>query len=465
MISKKVAIEVLNAGLATGADFAEIYVEEIEGYGLRVENAKTQSPSSSILRGAGIRLLNGYNSVYGSTNDLSRRGLLKLAETLSASFNEERKVTVEKITRVKVSKNNRAKKSGKDIPVEEKISLLKETNDIISSHSPSIVRTITSVSEERRTIQIFNSDGKEFRDFREHTRFGLLAVAANEDGIESAFEGPGLQGGYEYLEESIDIRAMAKEVAEGAINALNAKDAPSGKMPVVIGNGFGGVIFHEACGHALEATSVAKGFSVFANKIGEQIANPVVTAIDDGTIENGWGSMNVDDEGNKTRRNVLIKNGVLQSYMVDAFNGRRMNTEPTGSTRRQNYRYEPTSRMTNTFIDNGESTVEEIIASVDLGLYAKKLGGGSVVPGTGDFNFAATEAYIIRNGKIAEQVKGATLIGNGAEILKNIDMVGNDLKRGQGMCGSASGSIQADVGQPTIRVSEITVGGAGGELR
>ena len=246
---------------------------------------------------------------------------------------------------------------------------------------------------------------------------------------------------------------------------LYAKECPSGKMPVVIGNGFGGVIFHEACGHALEASAVSKNLSVFANKLGQQIASDVVTAYDDGTIENGWGSNNIDDEGNKTQRTLLIENGILKSYLIDDFNGRRMNMKGNGACRRQNYKYEPTSRMSNTFIANGKSTPEEIIKATKLGLYTKSLKGGSVNPATGEFNFGCSEAYIIRDGKICEPVRGASLIGSGAEVLMHIDMVGNDLKRAQGMCGAASGSIPADVGQPTIRVSEILVGGNGGELK
>jgi TldD protein len=249
-----------------------------------------------------------------------------------------------------------------------------------------------------------------------------------------------------------------------ALTTLSAEECPSGKMDVVIGNAFGGVIFHEACGHSLEATSVARGLSVFSGKKGEKIANECVTAIDDGTIENAWGSNNIDDEGNPTQRNVLIKDGVLTSYLVDDFNGRRMGEKGNGATRRQSYKYEPTSRMSNTYIDNGKNTPEEIIAATKFGLYAKKMGGGSVNPATGEFNFACLEAYLIEDGKVTRPVKGATLIGNGAEILHNIDMVGNDLLRAQGMCGSSSGSIPTDVGQPTIRVRNITVGGRGGSI-
>lgn len=263
------------------------------------------------------------------------------------------------------------------------------------------------------------------------------------------------------LFDTIDVEELGKEAAKTAVTMLNAKNCPSGKMPVVIDNGFGGVIFHEACGHGLEATAVARNASVFAGKLGQKIASDVVTAIDDGTIPNGWGSGNIDDEGNFCQRNVLIENGVLKSYLIDKLNGIKMGMNSTGSGRRESYRFAPTSRMTNTFIASGKSTPEEIISNTEYGLYAKQMGGGSVDPATGSFNFAVLEGYIIRNGKICEPVRGATLIGKGSEILTKIDMVGNNLSRAQGMCGSISGSIPTDVGQPMIRVSEITVGGRG----
>ena len=230
-------------------------------------------------------------------------------------------------------------------------------------------------------------------------------------------------------------------------------------MPVIIDNGFGGVIFHEACGHGLEATSVAKGNSVFAGKIGQMIASPVVSAVDDGTIPNEWGTINIDDEGTPSRRNLLIENGILKGYMIDKLNGRRMGMASTGSGRRESYKYAPTSRMTNTFILNGKSSLDEMISSVEKGIYAKYMGGGSVNPATGNFNFAVMEGYLIENGKITSPVRGATLIGSGSEILKKIEMVGNNLAYGQGMCGSVSGSICTIVGQPAVKVSEITVGG------
>ena len=259
--------------------------------------------------------------------------------------------------------------------------------------------------------------------------------------------------------ECIDPIYYGKEAARTACTMLKAKHCPAGKMIVTIDNGFGGVLFHEACGHSLEATSVAKGNSVFADKMGEKIASDKVTAVDDGTIANEWGSINIDDEGNSSNRNVLIEKGILKSYMIDKLNGRRMNMEPTGNARRQSYKYAPTSRMTNTFIEAGEDKEEDIIKSINYGLYAKKLGGGSVNPVTGEFNFAVAEGYLVKNGVIQEAVRGASLIGKGYEVLKNIDMVGENLKQAQGMCGSSSGSIPVNVGQPMIRISEITVGG------
>ena len=261
------------------------------------------------------------------------------------------------------------------------------------------------------------------------------------------------------LFDQISPASIGQEAARQALVNLSAVPCPSGKMTVAIENGFGGVIFHEACGHSLEATSVGIGMSQMAGKLGQQIANPKVTAIDDGTIANGWGSCNIDDEGNPMIRRVLIENGILKSYMIDRLGSRRMGMPHTASGRRQNYSFEPTSRMTNTFIDNGPDKNEDIIASMEYGIYAAAMGGGSVNPFTGDFNFAANEAYLVKNGKICEPVRGASLIGNGGDIIMNIDMVGQDMETAQGMCGSSSGSIPTDVGQPLIRVSEITVGG------
>lgn len=465
MIGKSLAIDVLNAGLVTGADFAEIYLEQNDKSFLSLENGKTESSLSSTTYGAGIRLLNKLQSVYGYTNDISRKGLMNLATSLAKSFQGERLITVEKINKVRVKNAHVYERPLSEVSREEKIALMKEAHEVISSYDKRIVRIQCSFMNNRKVVTIFNSDGKQFADFKERGRMAFVAIASENGKIETSFEGPGATAGMEFFTAKISVRDTAKRVAELAIKMLTAAECPSGKMPVVIGNGFGGVVFHEACGHSLEATAVAKKLSVFSDSLGKQIASPLVTAIDDGTIANGWGSNNIDDEGNPTQRNVLIKDGICTSFLVDSFNGRRMNAKANGACRRESYKYEPTSRMSNTFIAAGNSTHEEIIAATKLGLYAASMGGGSVNPATGEFNFSVSEAYIIREGKIAEPVRGATLIGSGADILMKIDMVGNNLQRAQGMCGSVSGSIPADVGQPTIRVSEILVGGRGGVLK
>jgi len=465
MIGKSLAIDVLNAGLVTGADFAEIYLEQNDSSFLSLENGKTESSLSSTTYGAGIRLLNKLQSVYGYTNDISRKGLMNLATSLAKSFQGERLITVEKINKVRVKNAHVYERPLSEVSREEKIALMKEAHEVISSYDKRIVRIQCSFMNNRKVVTIFNSDGKQFADFKERGRMAFVAIASENGKIETSFEGPRATAGMEFFTAKISVRDTAKRVAELAIKMLTAAECPSGKMPVVIGNGFGGVVFHEACGHSLEATAVAKKLSVFSDSLGKQIASPLVTAIDDGTIANGWGSNNIDDEGNPTQRNVLIKDGICTSFLVDSFNGRRMNAKANGACRRESYKYEPTSRMSNTFIAAGNSTHEEIIAATKLGLYAASMGGGSVNPATGEFNFSVSEAYIIRDGKIAEPVRGATLIGSGADILMKIDMVGNNLQRAQGMCGSVSGSIPADVGQPTIRVSEILVGGRGGVLK
>ena len=273
----------------------------------------------------------------------------------------------------------------------------------------------------------------------------------------------GKNRGYDFL-ETADLVKFGQEHAKTAIAMLHADEMVGGKMTVVIHNAFGGVLLHEACVHSLEATGVAKGASVFCGKLGQKIASDVVTAIDDGTLlEDSWGSLNFDDEGNPTQKNVLIENGVLKSYLVDYRNSRIMNHPITGSGRRESYKYSPTSRMTNTFFAPGKSTFEEIIANTEYGLFAKEMGGGSVNPASGEFNFVVNEGYKIENGKITKPVRGATLVGSGAEVLLNIDMIANNLSFGHGMCGSLSGSIPANVGEPTIRVQNMTVGGRGGK--
>ena len=466
MVSKKLAIEVLNEALVTGADYAEIFYEDSHGYSLSIENGKVETSTSQVANGVGLRLLKDNQCVYGYTNDLSKKGLVSLAQSLRSSFKGERKITVEKLDMIRAKNRNPVINSYDNVSREEKIALVREGISAIEElKDPRIVRYIGSFVNSHRFVAIFNSKGKWFKRDSEFGRLAYVTVVANQNGFETGFEGPGCQQDISYFRTVKKPREVALKAAKTALLMLDAKECPSGKMPVVIGNGWGGVLFHESCGHPLEASAVSRGLSCFSGKEGDMIASPIVSAVDDSTIPNAWGSIDIDDEGNPGEKRLLIKNGKLVNFMIDDFNGRRMNREGNGSCRRQNYKYCPTSRMSNTYICNGKNTPEEIIAATKLGLYAVGFNGGSVDPTTGEFNFGCSEAYIIRDGKIAEPVKGATLIGHGNEILKKIDMVGNDLALAEGMCGAASGSIRTCVGQPTLRVSEITVGGRGGELK
>ena len=465
MVNKKQAIEILNAGLATGSDYAEIYIEEKESESLTIENGKVEQDTVSHTYGAGIRLLNKLQSVYGYTNDVTKKGLLELANNLAKSFNEPRVLTIDALKTKKVRDMHHRERLSKDVPTQEKVDYLKLGDKVMSEFDPRIIRTRSSFASTYTKVTLFSSKGFMWHDEKERSRIALFCLGVDGDKIENGFEAPGTSGGFEYFLNNVDVKALAKQAAQQTVTMLGAKECPSGRMTVVIGNGDGGVIFHEACGHALEASAVSRNLSVFANKEGQQIASSIVNAVDDGTIANEWGSNNIDDEGNKTERTVLIQNGILKNYLIDDFNGRRMNKKGNGACRRQSYKFEPTSRMSNTYIMPGKNTPEEIIAATKLGLYAKSLNGGSVNPITGEFNFGCSEAYIIRDGKICEPVRGASLIGSGAEVLMNIDMIGNDLAMSNGMCGAASGSIPVDIGQPTIRVQNILVGGNGGELK
>ena len=465
MINKNQAIRILNAGLGTGADYAEIYIEEKDSFSVVVENGKVENSGIRHSYGAGIRLLNKLQSVYGYTNEVNEKSLTKLIQNLSNSFKDKQSLTVENLVTKRAKNLSSISKSFSTVNDDEIIDYLKRGEKVLREYDKRIVRTEVTFSYSISKIQIVSTKGFNNLDYKERARCGIMCVAADQGKIETGFDGPGASAGFEYFLNNVDIEKSAKETASKTIMMLEAKECPSGKMPVVIGKGFGGTLFHEACGHPLEASSVSKNLSVFSGKIGQQIASPILSAVDDGTIPNEWGSNNIDDEGNKTEKTLLIENGILKDYLIDDFNGRRMGRKGNGACRRQSYKYEPTSRMSNTYICAGKSTPEEIIAATKFGLYAKSLEGGQVNPVTGEFNFGCSEAYLIRDGKICEPVRGASVIGTGQEILMKIDMIGNDLELAQGMCGAGSGFIPVDVGQPTIRVSEMTVGGNGGELK
>ena len=458
MLEKSLVEKILNEALSTGGDFAEIFVEKKNNCGLYMIDGKIESSLSGRDFGIGIRIFKDLYSVYGYTNDMTEESLLKTARKIAEAVKGTRADITINLLKQDIENYNKIEIYPETVLKKNKIDIMRRGYTAAKEYDSEISQVRVSYSDSKQNILVANSEGIWAEDERVRGRIRIESVASSGTEMQTGSMGPGASKGFEFFEK-MDIESYGREASRIAKTILHADYSPSGKMPVIIDNGFGGVIFHEACGHGLEATSVAKGNSVFAGKIGEMIASPVVNAVDDGTIPNEWGTINIDDEGTPSRRNLLIENGILKGYMIDKLNGRRMGMTSTGSGRRESYKYAPTSRMTNTFILNGKSSLNEMISSVEKGIYAKYMGGGSVNPATGNFNFAVMEGYLIENGKITSPVRGATLIGSGSEILKKIEMVGNNLAYGQGMCGSVSGSICTNVGQPAIKVSEITVGG------
>lgn len=459
ILTQAAAEQVLTAALSTGGDFAEIFAEDTLSNSFSMIDNKLETVLSGRSYGVGVRVLKGVQQVFASTNDLSLEGLLQVAKRVAAAIGSGSGKLDLCLTQQICRNLSPILQIPSSVSAQRKIPIVKDAYQAAKEYSSEVSQVSVSLVDKDRRFQIANSEGLFLEDRRCSTRLGISAVASSAGENQTGFEGPGRQMGYEMFGQTIDPAFYAVKAAKRAVTMLHAGNCPSGKMMVAIDNGFGGVIFHEACGHSLEATSVSKGHSEFCGKLGQQIASPKVTAYDDGTIPNAWGTINVDDEGTPSRCNLLIEKGVLKGYMIDKLGGRRMGMEPTGSSRRQDYHYAPTSRMTNTYIAAGNDRYEDIIGSMEYGLYAASMGGGSVNPVTGEFNFAVAEGYLVRHGEICEPVRGASLIGKGSEILMNIDMVSDNLDMAQGMCGSQSGSVPTNVGQPLIRVSEITVGG------
>ena len=458
MISRELCCRVLQKAVSTGADYAELFAENTVNHSINMIASKVDAIKDAVIAGAAVRVYKGLRSVMATTVDTSESGLLRCAEKAAEALGEGT-AAMDIVLRERLFGDiHPIKIVPATVTNAEKVAVLKEGYFAARDYHESIRQVSATLLDVDHNILIANTEGLYAQDRQIRTRMSLSAIAEKDGETQTGSFNPGARMGME-LFETVDPKAVGERAAKQAVTMVNAGYCPAGVMPVAIDNGFGGVIFHEACGHSLEATGVAYGRSQFAGKLGEKIANEKVTAIDDGTIPGAWGSMNIDDEGTPAQRNVLIENGILRSYMIDKFNGRRMGMPSTGNARRQSYAYTPTSRMTNTYIAPGTDKNEDIIASIENGLYCKEMGGGSVNPVTGEFNFAVQEGYLIRNGKICEPVRGASLVGKGSQVIQDIDMVGTDMEMGQGMCGSSSGSVPTNVGQPLIRVSSITVGG------
>ena len=459
MLGIQVANSVIDYALSLGADFAELFVEENHVNTISTLSAEVQAVRSGIDFGIGIRLVYGHKVLYGYTNKIEDTELKRIVRELATKDRRDPSTQRTNFDYRKISEAHPAKKPlSKDPWIESKIAFLLKADQNARATSNIISQTSGSCMQREQKIAIFNSEGLYTDDTRHYIRSSLTAYAS--DGIEQA-TGSSNDGGLKgwEIEDEIDAEKTGDEAARQALVNLSARACPSGRMPVVLGNGFGGVIFHEACGHLLETTAVAKKASVFHDQMGETIASPLVNAVDDGTLPNEWGSINIDDEGLTTKKTQLIKNGKLTSFLADRLGAAQTGFECTGSGRRQSYRFAPASRMRNTFIEPGENDLQEMISSIDKGIYASHMGGGSVQPGTGEFNFSVQEGYYVENGQIKYPVKAATLISTGPAVLREISMIGKDFELACGMCGSISGAVPTTVGQPSLKVDDILVGG------
>ncbi len=459
MLKQETASAVLEKALQTGGDFAEIFMEDRRNNVLSMRSGRIETVNSHRLHGAGVRIYSGLSSVYVYTNDTSPEGLTDCAARAAAAISGSDRHRAAAFAADACQSVHIIKEMPSAVEGRRKADKLRAADAVLKMY-PEVVQGIINYTDSEQRVCIANSEGLFRSDLRVYTRFSVNAVASTGTENQTGSSSPGAMQGFELFDRTVDPEMCAHRAARIAVTMLHAPKCPSGMMPVVIDSGFGGVIFHEACGHSLEATSVAPGNSEFSGRLGQKIASDKVTAIDDGTIPNEWGSENIDDEGVEPTRLVLIENGILKNYMIDRLNSRKMGMPVTGSGRRQGYMFAPTSRMRNTYIAAGTDSESEMIATMGDGLYCRTMGGGSVDPSTGKFNFSVQEGYLVKDGRIIHPVRGASLIGRGSEILMKIDRVGRDMQMAQGMCGSMSGSIPTNVGQPMIRVSSLTVGGA-----
>jgi len=462
LVETPVIERVLGAALRNGGDFAEVFAEDRQSTSAVLDDGRVEELSSGRDRGAGIRVVVGDTTGFAHTADLSEQGLLAAAEAAAAVARQGgggRTVVLQPRpggTRTEVAQ------LPEDVPKARKIELLLQADEAARAAGGAVTQVSASYGDGRRRIQVANSDGVLVSDDQVRSRFSVSCVAVGDTGMQTGYESSAFTVGFE-LFDMVDVGEIAAAAARRALVKLTARPAPSGEVPLVLASGSGGILFHEACGHGLEADHIAKDASVYTGQVGRQVASPLVTLVDDGTMGHEWGSFAVDDEGNQAQRNVLIEDGVLTDYMWDFLRARNEKRGSSGNGRRQSYRHLPMVRMTNTFLLNGESEPDDVLSGTPTGVYVAKLGGGQVNTTTGDFVFGTVEAYLIEDGHITEPLRDANLIGNGPEVLRRIDAVANDFAMGPGTCGKDGQSVPVGCGQPTLRITGVTIGGTAGE--
>ncbi len=468
-LSERLMERCLGEALSAGGDYADLYFESVTSTSLGIDESLVKSASQGISVGCGIRVLSGERTGYAYTDDLSSDRLLRAARTAALIASGPAKEQMSGFRHTETPSLYPIAGATSDAEVAAKLALIQRADQAARAYDPRITQVRAGFSDELRRILVAASDGTFASDTQPLARLNVFVIASDagaNGGSGSTARGTSGGGGrvtMDFFEGDKSPEHHAREAARTAILQLGAIDAPAGEMPVVLGPGWPGVLLHEAVGHGLEADFNRKKTSAFAGLIGQQVASPKVTVVDNGLMPGRRGSINMDDEGNPTQETVLIENGILKGFLSDKLNARLMGIPNTGSGRRESYHHIPMPRMTNTYMLNGDDLPEDIIKSVKRGLYAVNFGGGQVDITNGKFVFSASEAYLIEDGKVTRPVKGATLIGNGPEALKYVSMVGNDLAldEGIGTCGKAGQSVPVGVGMPTVKLDRMTVGGTG----
>jgi len=455
----------LAEALSAGGDYADLYFEYLFTTSVSLEESIVKSATQGVSLGVGIRVLSGERTGYAYTDDISPEKVLHTARVAACIASGPAQQTQTGFEEAAKRDLYRLELAASDASLTERVSMVKRADEAARAYDSRIIQVQAAYADSMKHVLIATSEGVLSHDSQPMARMGVMALAMEEGGSpESGYHGGGGRVGLNFFLNEKTPEHFAKEAARQAIVQLGAVEAPAGEMTVVLGSGWPGILLHEAVGHGLEADFNRKGVSAFSNRIGQQVASPLCTVIDDGTIANRRGSLNVDDEGAPTQQNVLIENGILRGYLQDRLSCRIMHNKPTGSGRRESYKHIPMPRMTNTFMLAGESDPAEIIRSVPKGIYCATFGGGQVDITSGNFVFSATESYLIEDGKLTRPVRGASLIGNGPEALKYVSMVGTDLKldEGMGICGKEGQSVPVGVGIPTIKIDKMTVGGTAG---
>lgn len=458
MLDKELLTKALKKAISSGGEYAEIFVENKKPTLIHLEDSKIEKVISGVDYGLGIRLIYDGRTAYAYSNDLSEESLLNAASEVSKAVSKKATDSIIDLKTKSPSVSFNIRLFPENVPVEKKISLVRKADNIARGYDSRIRQVSVIYNDFIQKVQIATTEGTIAEDERIHTLSVIQVVASDNGIVQTGYESIGGSLGFELFDE-IDTEELSLKAAKRAIMMLTARRAPGRRMPVVISSEAGGTMIHEAIGHGLEADLVQQGLSIYSKKMGQEIASSLVTVIDDSTIQKKRGSFRFDDEGMPSQHTVLLEKGILKSYMYDKLTAIKDGVLSTGNGRRQSYQYRPIPRMTNTFIAPGETPPEKIINSVDYGLFVKKMGGGQVNTITGDFVFDVQEGYLIKKGLVEEAVRGATLAGNGPEVLKSIDMVGSDLGFSIGTCGKDSQGVPVSDAMPTVRIPEIVVGG------